>query len=210
MPKPKTPSRLPPDSVERILAAARRSRPHDPALIDGLGRWLNDGLERAIDRASAKPLTKGDVNKLDRAYLRFHHAVQALQDRRNPPPLIPVSDCETDWGYWIASNLMLSFKRGRREIFDWHLIGELIAFYEIVSTRRASASQPSGPTMCFLEMALSELADHVPAEMRSYFQSPGAGVLKDNLGVLQEGYFKYYRDELSDLIANKGAVIPSK
>lgn len=150
MPKPKTPNRLSPDSVERILATASRSRQYNPALIDALGRWLDDGLERAIGRASAKPLTKGDVNKLDRAYVRFRDAVQALQDRKNAPPLIPVRDCETDWEHWVAIHRALGFRRGRRESVDWHLIGELIAFYEIVSKRRASASQPRGPTMRFL------------------------------------------------------------
>lgn len=194
------PNHLPPQSVETILAAAGRTKPHDPALIDALGRWLDDGLERAIDRARAKPLTQGDVNKLDRAYVRFRDTVQALQDRKNPPPSIPARGGETDWDCWVATHRAFGFKRGRRESVDWYLIGELIALYEVISKRRASASQSRGPTMRFLGTALSELANHAPSETRSYFATPKNGALKEQLGVLRKGYFRFLGQELSILV----------
>ena len=194
------PDRLSLESVQRILTAAGQSKPHDAASIDALGRWLDEGLDRTVGRARTKPLTQGDVNKLDRAYVRFREAVQALQDRRNPPPVIPVRDCQTDWEYWVATHRVLGFKRGRRESVDWYLVGELIALYETVSGRRASASQPRGPTMRFLETALSELADHAPAEVRSYFQSPNSGALRQQLSIFKSVYFRFLRQELSSLL----------
>lgn len=97
MPDFQTPATLPAASVETIFATFGRSDPAPTTLIDALGRWLGNSLERAISRARAKSLTQSDVEKLNRAYVRFRDAVEALQDRRNPPPLIPVRDCQTDW-----------------------------------------------------------------------------------------------------------------
>ena len=193
---------LSPASVRAILAETGHSKSQVPALIKGVSDWLFGIMEHTVNRARAKPLTLGDVNKLERAFARFHATVEALQDRTNPPPLIPTKDCQTDWEFWIATHKALGFKRGRRESVDWHLIGGLIAFYETFSLRRASASQPRGPTMRFLETALGALADHAPEDVRSYFVVPNNESLRQQLVVLRQGYFRFVGDELAKLLTS--------
>ena len=199
MPDAQSPATLPSTTVEAILAAAGRSGPFPPELIERLGRWLDDVLERAIDRVQRQPLTPEDVDKLERAYVRFSYIVQALQDRTTPPPLIPTRDCQTDWDYWIATHRALGFRRGPRESIEWQLIGELIAFYETASDRPASAAQPGGLTMTFLTTALAELKNHVPDALRSNFASPKNGVLRRQLPALKGGYFRFVAQDLKTL-----------
>lgn len=199
MPDAEPPATLSPATVEAILAAAGRSGPVPPELIEKLGRWLDDVLERAIHRVQRQPLTPEDVDKLERAYARFSYIVQALQDRTNPPPVIPTRDCQTDWEHWIATHRALGFRRGPRESIEWQLIGELIVFYETISDRPASAAQPAGLTMTFLTTALGELRSHVPDDLRSNFASPKNGVLRRQLPALKGGYFRFVAQELRTL-----------
>ena len=200
MPDAEPPATLPLATVEAILAGAGRSGPIPPDQIERLGRWLDDVLERAIHRALRQPLTPEDVDKLERAYVRFSYIVQALQDRTTPPPVIPTRDCQTDWEHWIVTHRALGFRRGPRETIEWQLIGELIVFYETVSDRRASAAQPDGLTMTSLTTALSELRSHVPEPLRSKFASPKSGVLRRQLPALKGGYFTFIAQDLRTLL----------
>jgi hypothetical protein len=122
-----------------------------------------------------------DVERLDSAYREFAKAIEELQDRSDPPPRMPVSDGATDWQHWLHVYQVFGFELGRRESRDWKLIGALIALYESVGGKRASAAQPDGPTMRFLRAALSELADYAAPELRSHFAPPKAEALRKQL-----------------------------
>lgn len=200
MPDAKPPLSLSATSAKAILDAARPSVPPPPEVVEATRRWLAESLEHAVCRVRAKPLSQRDVERLDNAYLRFRYVIQDLQDRQYPPPLIPTKECQTDWDYWLATHRAVKSKRGQRAKVDWHFIGELIALYEATSKRNASASQPRGPTMCFLTTVSNELQDYVPEDVRSYFQAPKIGVLGQNLDVLRRGYFRFLREELASMI----------
>lgn len=173
-------------------------------LVEALANWLGQGMERAIDRKRRKPVPQKDVARLEHAYLAFSKIVDELQDRADPPPIIPTKDCQTEWEYWINTQRAFGSKGGAPEKVAWPLIGELIALYEVASYRRASASQSHGPTMRFLRTAMSEVAICAPSEMRSYFQAPTNGSLRKNLVLIRNGYFKFLREELSDLFSEEG------
>lgn len=192
------------ESAKAILDAAEPALPPSSETIEATRRWLESALEEAINRIRAKPLTQKDVSQLENAYVRFRHVVEMLQNCRYPPPLIPTKDCQTDWEYWLTTHRAFKTKRGPHDKVDWRLIGELITLYEVTSGRVASGSQATGPTMRFLEAALSELKNYVPDDLRSYFDSPGAGMIKGNLGALRKDYFKFLRSELAKISEVKG------
>lgn len=201
MPDAEPPNPLPLASVEAILVAAGRSPSLAPAAIERIRRWLESELARAIRRARAAPLTKGDVDRLERRYLRFRSMIEKLQDRDDPPPQMSRSESGvTDWEHWLSGQLF-GFKRGRRESSDWRLIAALIALYEIISERDASASQPDGPTMRFLIAALRELADYAPPELRSRFAPPNAEALKQQLPRLRESDVSIAAKRLAEMIS---------
>lgn len=186
MADPNQPLPLTAASVEAIFAAAGRSAPFAPAMIEEVRGLLDNVLKRAVRQAYAKPITKDDVDRLDAAYRRFHKVIEELQDRDHPPPGIPVSHGSTDWEHWLIDYQHFGFKVGRRESSDWKLIASLIGLYEMICSTRASAAQAKGPTMRFLRAALCELEKHAPAEIRGHFASPTVEALKQQLPRLRE------------------------
>jgi hypothetical protein len=190
-------------AVEAILTAAGRPVPHAPALVDALRHWLDDVLERAIRRARRRPLSVADVDKLERAYERFSYMVRVLQDRTNPPPTIPTRDHHTEWEVWIAAHRAMGFKRGAPESIDWQLVGELLAFQEIVSRRGAITGHSDGPTMRFLKAAFRELKAHAPTYARGKLSAPTARAVGQKIDELRSTYFKNVARDLATIIDSR-------
>jgi hypothetical protein len=177
----KPPCLVPIASVKAILDAARPAESPPPEKIEATRLWLEKTLARAIKRASAKPIVMKDVERLEIAFRRFQAVIESLQDRDNPPPRVPISHGTTDWDHWLVEYHHFPFKRGRRPGTDWKPIGALLALYEVTSGRRASAAQPNGPTMRFLDASLGELAGRAPADLQSHLDPPSADALKQQL-----------------------------
>ena len=182
MPETEPPASLPHETIERIIAAAKPDANLPAETVEALRGWLFDALAGAVRRAAAIPLTRTDVAKLERAYLRFAYIIDTLQDRDDPPPRLPVRESgETEWESWIAGVSVFGFRQVRIGSTDWRLIAQLLAFYETVSGKPASAAQPDGPTLCFLETVMEELASQAPASAASHFAVPEQEALKKQL-----------------------------
>lgn len=191
---------LPAETLETILAAANCRTPFAPNVMAGLDRWLSEEWSRAIRRARTKPLTRADVELLDKAYREFLAVIDKLQDRTLPPPRIPMSNGTTEWDDWRAIYEAFGFIRGRRESCDWILIGALLALYETVTDKPASAAQTNGPTMRFLVSALAVLATQAPRDVRSNFAAPTANTLRHQLPSLRRLSLWHANRKLAKLI----------
>ena len=195
---------LDPATLVAIVAAANPRTALSDQTIEALRGWLAQSMTLAIRRARATPLGKGDVDRLEAAYLRFRNVIDDLQDRDDPPPLIPVADGSTDWEHWLIGHQHFGFKRGRKASSDWRLVGALLALYEALSGKRASAAQANGPTMRFLETALHTLADHAPAETHSNLGPPTADALKQQLPHLRDFAMRQAARQLSKFVGPAG------
>lgn len=191
-------------TIEAIATAANPLTALSDQTIEALRGWLAQSMTLAIRRARARPLSKSDVDRLEAAYLRFRTVLDDLQDRDDPPPLIPVADGSTDWEHWLIGHEHFGFKRGRKASSDWRLVCVLLALYEALSGKRASAAQPNGPTMRFLETALQTLADHAPAETRSNFGPPKADALKQQLPHLRDFAMRQAARQLAKFVGPVG------
>lgn len=204
MPDAKPPAALPPATVEAILTAASPSTRLSPTQEEAVSGWLSEEWNRAIRRARTEPLSRDDVNRFDRAYASFRAVIEDLQNRTLAPPRIPAPNGTTAWDDWREIYEQFGFIGGRGQSADWLLIGALLALYETVSGRAASASQPSGPTMRFLDSAMREMANHAPPELRSYFACPKVDALKKQLPGLNRLALWHAKRQLGKAIGSAG------
>lgn len=205
MSEPEQPASLPRSVIEAICAAANARAPMPDGSIEKLHQLLADAFAKAVRRAFATPLTMADVERVEAAYRRFWTVLEELQDRDAPPPRVPVSDGSTDWEHWLTGHQYFGFKRGRRAKSDWRLIAALLAIYEAISGKRASAAQASGPTTAFLKTALHELAEQAPEEVRSHFTPPKAEALKHQLPRLRRSAMRKVSQDVRKIVGkNRG------
>ena len=173
-------------TINTIILAANPPMLLSPETTDVLRRWLAREMACAFRRAHTSRLTSADIDKFEMAYRRFCLVIEELQDRDDPPPRVPVSDGSTDWEHWMSGHQHFGFKRGRRQTSDWRTIGKLLALYETLSGKKASAAQRDGPTMRFLRIALPVIAHHAPADAPNNFTVPTADALKQQLPRLRK------------------------
>jgi hypothetical protein len=195
---------LPTAVVAEILTAADPSYALPAHLAEPIRLWLSQEREAAVRRSNKVPLTKADVERLERAYRDFSEAIGSLQNRTLPPPLIPTSDGRTAWDDWREIYEQFGYVRGRPESSDWLLIGALLALYETVSGRSPSGAQVNGPTMRFLRPALAALAEQAPDDARSNFEAPTAEALKRQLPRMEKLSLWHAKRRLSKLMQGEG------
>lgn len=167
--------------LDAIVREANCPKSLPPNTIEIIRNWLTEELKESIRRARRKPLTRSDVERFKKVYRKFSDVIEDLQDRTLSPPRIPFSNGLTAWDEWIEKYEHFGFIGGRRDSSDWLLIGALLAFYETLSHKTASAAQVNGPTRRFLFKAFEELAAYVPEDLRSNFVPPNAEALKRQL-----------------------------
>jgi hypothetical protein len=191
-------------TLETIIGAANCCKILTAEKIAGISDWLEDEFERAVSRARKKPLAKTDVDRLSKTYRKFCDVIESLQDRTLPPPRVPVSNGSTAWEEWEEIYEQFGCIAGRRESSDWLLIGALLALYETLSGKPASASQANGPTMRFLVSALNELALYAQPDIRSNFEPPKANALKHQLPGLNRLALRQAKRQLVKIVGAAG------
>lgn len=195
-----------PATLEAIVAAVDARVRLSPETMEGLRLWLCDQMAHAIQRARAKPLGRGDLDRLETAYWRFREVIAELQASDDPPPELPVADGEwTAWDQWLTGHRYFDTHgpRGRPEVREWRLIGALLAFYEIISGQRATAANERNETMSFLDVALTELANYVPSDLKQKFQWPDNEALKKQMPKLRGSVMPHERRYLKSIIAER-------
>ena len=188
---------LSPGTIEKIVRAANAQARLSTTTVEAVRGWLSDALAGAGRRAGATALTRADVDGLEKAYTKFRNMIAALQASDDPPPQLPVSDGGwTAWDQWLIGHRNFGFRQGRPDSSDWRLIAALLALYETVSGKPASAAQPDGPTMRFLEFAGQALA-----EAGNHFRPPNAEALRKQLPELRQSYLPMERRALAEIRA---------
>lgn len=201
MPNAKPPYSLSLESAVAILNAGRPAAPPSSETTEKVRRWLEAKVRQAIKRANARRIVKADVTKVTNAYLRFQSVIRGLQEHDEPPPQIPTSsERETAWDVWIDGFRVIPFERGPKEGRDWHLIGALLAIYEVTSESKAAATA-DGPTLGFLEAASAEILPDVPAKKRSLFTPPTLDSLRHQLPLLRKLVIQPASKRLAKLFA---------
>lgn len=156
--------------------------------IASVSRWLQRCFDQASKRNEKPKPTAQQIALFERAYSDFLSILSKLQDTNDPPPLLTEvgESGNNEWGYWIAP-YRFKTPAGRPRIHDWRLISQVLAAFEFIYARPASASQEDGPTMRFLEAVFVAYGQTgIKSDKPTALSSPSHEAFKKRLPELKE------------------------
>jgi len=124
-----------------------------------LAGHLSGHLSEMVRKAPLLPhISTLDVKAVEAAHARFDALLRSLENTSSPPPSLDWQKNESGrasnpWTRWIDRLYWVT--DGRDELYNWPAIGKILAIYQVVYGRAASATSEDGPTMRFLGRCLA-------------------------------------------------------